>query len=81
MEKEDLKTIHEKDLKAYLEKIGVFASVEKNETRCEFCNETITLENIYALFPNLGQVKFVCDKPICIKQFSIYIREKRYVDE
>jgi len=81
MEKENLKIIHEKNLRNYLEKVGVFGFVKKGKAKCEFCNEMVTLENIYALFPYLRQVKFVCEKPTCIRQFSIYIRGKHYASK
>lgn len=78
MEKENLKTIHEKDFKAYLKKIKVLDLVENGKAKCKFCDEIITLKNIYSLFPESGQVRFVCEKSACIRQFSLHIREKRY---
>ena len=78
MEKEILKTLHETDLEEYLQRIGVLEDIKKRTIRCKFCGGIISLDNIHALFPEFGQVKFVCDKPECIKEFNNYLRIKKY---
>jgi len=78
MEKETLKTLHETDLEAYLQRIGILNDVKTGVIKCKFCSGVITLDNIHVLFPESGQVKFVCDKPKCIKEFNSYLRLKKY---
>lgn len=78
MEKETLKTLHEQDLERYLEKLGVLSSVNDGSAKCKFCGDTLRLDSIHALFPESGQVKFVCNKPACIKSLNEYLRQKKY---
>jgi aspartate carbamoyltransferase regulatory subunit len=78
MEKETLKTLHETDLEEYLQRIGILDEVKREAVKCKFCGTIITLDNIHVLFPESGQVKFVCDNPKCIKEFNNYLRLKRY---
>lgn len=78
MEKEILKTLYETDLEEYLQRIDVLEDIKKGVVRCKFCDGTITFDNIHALFPESCQVKFVCDKPECIKEFNDYLRIKKY---
>lgn len=78
MEKELLKTIHESELESYLKKLNVLSVVQNGSAKCKFCNDVIRLDNLHVIFPESGQVKFVCDKPICIKELNNYLRKKRY---
>ncbi len=78
MEKELLKTIHETELKNYLKKLDVLNDVQNGLIKCKFCSDVIKLDNIHAIFPESGQVKFVCDKPSCIKELNSYLRKKKY---
>lgn len=80
MEKETLKTLHEKDLEQYLQKLGVLEIVQSGAAKCKFCHDIIRVGNIHVLFPESGQVKFVCDKPQCIKELNNYLRQKKYAE-
>ena len=78
MEKESLKTIHETELENYLRKLNVLDAVQNGLAKCKFCNDVIKLDNLHAIFPESEQVKFVCDKPACIKELNNYLRKKKY---
>jgi len=68
--KEELDFIYDEDLMPVLEKLGVKTNFTEGNIKCLFCNEVITLENLYSFFIDEGKLKMICDKEDCIKQFK-----------
>ena len=66
MEKETLRAVDDSDLKQLLDNLGVLKAVEAGTAKCKFCRDVVTLDNLAALFPEGGEVKFVCNKSKCI---------------
>jgi hypothetical protein len=62
---ETLKAVHDDDLVAYLGSLGVDTS-RPTLGRCKFCREDVTLDNLAALFPESGDLKLVCHRPMCL---------------
>jgi len=61
-----LTTVYDDDLVRFLTSLGELEAIEHGERRCKFSNDTITLQNLHAIFPESGAVKYVCDKPACV---------------
>jgi len=73
-----LEAIHENDLEILLNNLGVLADIKAGRKKCKFTGVTITLENLHSIFPEAGDIKYVSDRPEAIKQFSLYLNEKKY---
>ena len=65
MATESIKAIHSHDMKTYLARLGVLDDVLKGNSRCAICKKTVTPETISCLYPENGQVMFVCDNASC----------------
>ena len=76
-EKRNLKVVHDFELKDLLLSLGKLDKLQSGKLRCKFCRQVITLDNIHSIFPESGQVNFVCDHSDCVKKFLIYIQEKK----
>jgi len=61
-----LKAVHDDDLTSFLASLGELDAVQRGERRCKFSNDVITLQNLHAIFPESGSIKYVCDKPACV---------------
>ncbi len=74
--KETLSAVHDDDLIALLQSLGVLHDLEAGNIRCKFCRDQINLDSLQALIPDSGSVSFVCKKPTCIRLFINYMEEK-----
>jgi hypothetical protein len=61
-----LKAVHDDDLVAYLERLGVRA-VDGVIGKCKFCGDAVTTLNLAAIFPLSGSLKVVCERPECLR--------------
>ena len=66
MDKETLTAVHDSDLEGLLQSLGVLAMVQSRGAKCKYCHDAVGLNNLAAIFPEGGEVKFVCAKPQCI---------------
>lgn len=73
---EIIKAIHDDQLENFLQSIGVLEEVKLGKCKCKFCGETVTLENLYTVFPESRQVKFSCNSVKCMVKLSKYLSEK-----
>jgi len=71
-----LKIIHENDLLKLLDKFGLINKLNEGKLKCKFTREIISIENIYCIFPESGDIKFVCSNPEAIKAFVEYQENK-----
>lgn len=67
MGKHTLKAVHDDDLTEVLEELGLLTAIGAGRTFCHFCSEPVSLESLYALFRESGQIRLVCSKPICVR--------------
>lgn len=44
---------------------------------CDFCEEVVTRETLFAVYPEDEMVKLVCNRPRCIKLFALHIQRAR----
>ena len=49
-----------------LEKLGVKDDFLKGNIKCPFCDEVITMENLYSFFLETDKLKMVCSKDNCV---------------
>ena len=78
MDKEyrEIRAVHERDLNNVFEKLGIKIQFEKGEFKCKFCKQKITHLNLYSIFPESGNINFVCDVSACVVAFAKYNAEK-----
>lgn len=72
--KEDKKInfVLDDDLEGLLKKIGVFSDFKENKKKCKFCKEVVNMKNLHSIFKESGDIKFICDKPECVKELINY---------
>lgn len=70
MNKKTLNVIHDDNLELFLISIGAYDDIKKGNKKCKFCKENITFENLHSVFPESGNINFVCDSSDCIKLLS-----------
>lgn len=70
MSKKKLKAVHDDDLIAFLEEVGVLDSLKAGRTTCKCCGEPLSIETLEALYPEHGEIRFVCSKPSCLFQLA-----------
>lgn len=75
--KTSIAAVHDDDLKKFLESLGVLGDVTNGKAKCKFCRDVLTLESLAAVFPESGDVKFVCDKPGCLSSLTEHRSELR----
>jgi hypothetical protein len=78
MTKTNLNTVYDDDLLTLIERLGLKEKFDNHQLKCKFTGEIITFENLYSIFPESGDIKFVCDKPEAIKLFSEYANEHTF---
>ena len=67
-----LDAVHDDDLEQLLEDLGELGRFERGDAKCAFCRDVITRANLHVIFPGGGQVKYSCDRPVCvIKLFEL----------
>ncbi len=71
-----MKAVHDRHLDGYLASLGL-ATASGGLGKCKFCRESVTRDNLAALFPESGDLKLVCDRPRCLTELQEMIREGR----
>jgi hypothetical protein len=69
--------VHDDDLPAVLEALGLARAFEKGELRCKFCGDVMTWDNLHSLFPDSGEVRLACSKAACASALLRYLDEQR----
>jgi hypothetical protein len=64
--------IHDDDLEKFLAAIGLLNSLKAGKLKCKFCDAIVTLESIYSIFPDSGNISLVCNKEQCKYSFLEY---------
>lgn len=68
-----IRAVHDDDLDAFLESIGLKRKFQAGELKCKFCGDPITGENLLAILPQSGTIHVVCSKPSCQQQLGALI--------
>lgn len=72
-----ISAVHDDDLVDFLKGLGVFSAVERGDAKCKFSGDPVNLDNLGAVFPESGDVKFVCDRPACLALLAEHRSEVR----
>lgn len=64
--------VYDDDLDGFFKKIGVLDDFKNNRKKCKFCRNVVNFDNLHSIFKESGDIKFICDKPECIKQLMTY---------
>ncbi len=73
----DLNLVDSNDLSEFLESLGELSHVHKGQRKCKFCMDVVTMDNIFVVFRESGEIKYVCRKEECISKAMIYMRNKK----
>ncbi len=74
-DREKINAVHDDELVNFLMGIDMYHPVIGGVCKCKFCKKTITLQNITTVFPESGEIKFVCDDMKCALKFRKYLQE------
>jgi len=75
--REILTVVHDDELENLMKRLGVFDEFKKGKKRCKFCMQEANFENLNSLFPESGDIKFVCDKPECTMALTKYLNQQK----
>jgi len=67
MTRESIRAVHDDDLDAVLDRLGLGGQLRAGELKCRICGDTVSRETLQALFPDSGAIKVLCNKPSCMK--------------
>lgn len=70
MSDNQLKAVHDDDLKSLLTSLGCFEKVSTQQCKCIFCDTVIDVETIGAIVPKEGQIQFVCNNMECLNKLT-----------
>lgn len=77
---DSISAVHDDDLMEFLDGLGVLGNLQAGKAKCKFCRDTVTFDNLAAIFPESGDVKFVCDKDGCLSSLAEHRTELRGQD-
>jgi hypothetical protein len=77
MNRKTINAIHDKDLLDLIDKFGLTEKFNLGLLKCKFTQTAITFDNLYSIFPEANNIRFVCDQPAAIKLFTEYINENK----
>lgn len=66
--RQQLRAVHDNDLEAFLESLGMLEAVKSGHSRCEVCGQLATLQNLGAVLPIGNRVGLSCDSESCLEQ-------------
>jgi hypothetical protein len=64
--------IHDYDLENFLDSIDLLNSIKAKKIKCKFCKNIVTLDSLYSVFPDSGNISLVCNEDECIQKFLAY---------
>lgn len=69
METRPLHAVHDRDLVALLDRLGIKHRLDAGKLRCGQCSEVVTMECLGGLYYQSGQVRVLCSNAACIDSF------------
>lgn len=74
-DRELIKAVHDDELVDFLKGINMYQSIQEGKCTCKYCAKVITIQNMTAVFPESGVIKFVCDDLQCIMKFRNHLQK------
>jgi len=65
---ESIRAVHDDDLDAVLDRLGLGRHLRAGELKCKICGAIVTRETLQALFPDSGTIKVLCNNVSCMKE-------------
>jgi hypothetical protein len=69
-----INAVYGDELDKLLLNLNEFERVKQGKAKCKYCSQIITKENIVLLFPESGDVKYVCSSPDCMSKIETLSR-------
>ena len=69
MTRESIRAVHDDDLDAVLDRLGLGGQLRAGALKCKICGVIVTRESLQALFPDSGTIKVLCNNPSCMRGF------------
>jgi len=63
----EVPAIYEEDLKKVLDKLGILQDIIEGKVKCFICDKEIDLNNFGGITKIKGNLKVICDDPLCIE--------------
>ena len=63
----EVPAIYEEDIKRILNKLGILEEITQGKAKCFICDKKISLDNFGGVVKIKGNLKVLCDDPICIE--------------
>ena len=70
MENNTINAVIPQHYRSFLESIGEIDRFDRGECKCYFCHDTVSLKNVYSVFPEEGLVNYCCSNPNCVIRLS-----------
>jgi hypothetical protein len=67
--KENIKAIHDSEIKEFFERLGIVEKLANGELKCSVCKSTITEQNFRAITKKSEDLLFSCNRESCYTDF------------
>ena len=74
MKKKRINAVYDDDLITFLRSIGEYSKLQRGKCHCFSCKTIVSEKNIAAIFPQSGSVKYICNNPKCLFNYSEKVR-------
>lgn len=64
-----LNAVHDDDLEAYLDSLGLLSAVKEGKITCVACGETVSIGTVQAVVPRAETIGILCSSPACMVAF------------
>jgi hypothetical protein len=64
--KRSIEAVYGDEIKKLIIQLGEYDRVNSAKAKCKFCGKVITLDNISIIFPESGDIKYVCSSRQCM---------------
>jgi hypothetical protein len=75
--KERVDAVHDVDLQNLLKSLGLADDLADGELSCEFCQTSIHLDAVGAIFPRRQTISVVCDSAGCMARLTAALNQDR----
>jgi hypothetical protein len=76
MKRETLHALNRESLGALLSEAGLLDAFEAGQTKCAGCRQPVTWGNLYSVFLEDGQIRFVCDAYSCYEMLRARVNSE-----
>jgi hypothetical protein len=64
--RKELWAVHDSDVEDFLERLGLLNPIKEGKLLCAQCGQVVTLDSFGAAYPDVSEIKVVCDKLECL---------------